>query len=289
MILTRRFDKDSLNETPADISYFGRQGGEAQVKEVSDLPGFSRVLRTTQSPGNRWGITPFNGYDNEESGEFLILQRMSGVVADTSTEFVGAAMACDGDSDSSISCRVGIFRQPLRVQFATYNNGNFSNISADDANPSWDARNWHFLRVRFQFLKIQMRWWGVNDPEPGVWHYETTSATPTTINPAKVGWMCSHSVGHELAGISFAPLRASESFSYFGEVSGVISDHAGEPSQRDVRLIHRDTGQIVAAGQSDPVTGEYTLTTNRPGEHQRIVLGSDDPLYNDLVDRVIPG
>jgi hypothetical protein len=73
-------------------------------------------------------------------------------------------------------------------------------------------------------------------------------------------------------------------------INGVIKDDTGTPCERIVRAYRRDTGAFVAQALSDAVTGEYELESFHDGEHQRIVL--DDAagtLYNDLIDRVVPG
>lgn len=75
-------------------------------------------------------------------------------------------------------------------------------------------------------------------------------------------------------------------------VSGVIRDNTDTPCSRTVRLVERAGGEVVDETVSDTVTGEYLLSTLTVGsECQRIVLAEDssDPLYNDLIDRVIPG
>lgn len=168
--------------------------------------------------------------------------------------------------------------------------GNISNSNLHGSAPfwhsqytivEWGASNCEIARLRFwdkalTGAEIQVAMNAVHLPmgTPGLmaeYQFDTGNATelPSTYNaPA------------QLLGNSEQAPRS---------VSGVITDHNGQPAQRDVRLIHRDTGALVAQGQSDPVTGQYALTTSRPGEHQRIVLASDDPLLNDLVYRVIPG
>ena len=167
--------------------------------------------------------------------------------------------------------------------------GNISNSNLHGSAPFWHAQfnssspiaNCDIARLRFwdkalTGAEIQVAMNAVHLPmgTPGLmaeYQFDTGNATelPSTYNaPA------------QLLGNSEQVPRS---------VSGIITDHNGHPAQRTVRLIHRDTGALVAQGQSDPIAGEYTLTTTRPGEHQRIVLGSDDPLYNDLIDRIIPG
>jgi hypothetical protein len=74
-------------------------------------------------------------------------------------------------------------------------------------------------------------------------------------------------------------------------VSGTITDDTGTPCARTVRLYDRATGAFIAETTSDAGTGAYdfsaVLSTD---EVQRIVLDdSAGTLYNDLIDRVIPG
>jgi len=73
-------------------------------------------------------------------------------------------------------------------------------------------------------------------------------------------------------------------------VSGQILDRFGNPCSRVIRLYNRSTGQLQSETLSDAANGQYSLNAYGPGEFQRVVLDSDDdPLLNDLVDRVIPG
>lgn len=74
-------------------------------------------------------------------------------------------------------------------------------------------------------------------------------------------------------------------------VSGVIRDDRDTPCSRTVRLVERASGDVIDETVSDAVTGEYSLSTLTGDECQRIVLAEDSsvPLYNDLIDRVVPG
>ncbi len=295
MTFYRRFDNDPLDQTPPDVGYFGRAGLEVQVKPVTDLPGYTKALQVTQVAGNRCGITLFDELQHEESGEFLLLQKMGATQSDTSTVFIGAAVACGGTTDTSLSCRAGIFREPLRTQFVTYNNGAFSDVAGNTPSPAFDARNWHFLRVRFQFTKIQMRWWYPGNDEPTSWLFETTRATPNDIPPGKVGWSCSHQTGNQLALFVVGPIGKVEIPPALNHsVSGIITDANGQPCQRKVYAVTRPTDgtapEVVAHGLSDPATGEYTLGLPTTAEVSRVVVSEDDdsPLLNDLIDRIIP-
>jgi hypothetical protein len=76
-------------------------------------------------------------------------------------------------------------------------------------------------------------------------------------------------------------------------VGGTITDRFGQPCQRKIYAVSRPTDatapQILAHGLSDPMTGNYDLVIPSGGEVTRVVVSEDDdPLLNDLVDRVIP-
>jgi hypothetical protein len=80
----------------------------------------------------------------------------------------------------------------------------------------------------------------------------------------------------------------------FNSVSGTITDSLGQPCQRKVYAVSRPTDltepQILAHGLSDATTGVYALIIPSGEEVTRVVVSEDDdPLLNDIVDRVIPG
>jgi hypothetical protein len=72
-------------------------------------------------------------------------------------------------------------------------------------------------------------------------------------------------------------------------VSGIIYDASSNPTSRTVRLHRRSDGALLGEAISDASTGAYSIPC--PNEEvQRIAL--DDAagtLYNDLLDRVLPG
>jgi len=78
-------------------------------------------------------------------------------------------------------------------------------------------------------------------------------------------------------------------------ISGVITDDMGVPTQRKVYAVTRPTDstapRVLAQTLSDPVTGFYSLAVYASEEVTRVVVaeGDENPLYNDIVDRVIPG
>jgi hypothetical protein len=76
-------------------------------------------------------------------------------------------------------------------------------------------------------------------------------------------------------------------------LSGTVANRFGQPCQRKVYAISRPTDttapQILAHTLSDPTTGAYDLILLTEDEVTRIVVSEDDdPILNDLVDRVIP-
>jgi len=76
-------------------------------------------------------------------------------------------------------------------------------------------------------------------------------------------------------------------------ISGTIYDRNGDPCKRKVYAVTRPTDTtapvILAHGLSDAVTGEYELVLSTEAEVTRVVVSEDDedPLLNDLVDRII--
>ena len=73
-------------------------------------------------------------------------------------------------------------------------------------------------------------------------------------------------------------------------VSGLVTDASGTPlANTPVRLYRRDTGALLGSTPTN-ASGEYTIPTTYADEVQRIVLAPDGAtLYNDIIDRVIPG
>lgn len=77
-------------------------------------------------------------------------------------------------------------------------------------------------------------------------------------------------------------------------ISGIITDRFGQPCQRKVYAVSRPTDatapQILVHGLSEPTTGAYELIVPSGEEVTRVVVSEDDddPLLNDIVDRVIP-
>ena len=74
-----------------------------------------------------------------------------------------------------------------------------------------------------------------------------------------------------------------------GAISGAVYDAAGDPAQRTVIAVPRTYPCNVAwSTQSSAVDGTYSLTVPDV-ECSRIVLADETTLYNDLIDRVLPG
>jgi hypothetical protein len=74
-------------------------------------------------------------------------------------------------------------------------------------------------------------------------------------------------------------------------VSGTITDDTGTPCARTIGLLRRDNFDLLGTATSDASTGAYAINDlDFDGECIRIVLDdSAGTLYNDLIDRVIPG
>jgi hypothetical protein len=91
----------------------------------------------------------------------------------------------------------------------------------------------------------------------------------------------------ELVAVSLLDVAARLSLTK--TVSGVIYDDTSAETARTVRVYARGSGRLVGETISDAGTGAYELLC--PDEEvQRIVLDDDaGTLYNDLIDRVLPG
>jgi hypothetical protein len=91
----------------------------------------------------------------------------------------------------------------------------------------------------------------------------------------------------ELVAVSLLDIAARLSLTK--TVSGVIYDDTSAATARTVRVYARGSGRLVGEMVSDAGTGEYELAA--PDEEvQRVVLDDDaGTLYNDLIDRVLPG
>lgn len=73
-----------------------------------------------------------------------------------------------------------------------------------------------------------------------------------------------------------------------GEISGTIYDPNGDPTERRIVAFPRAVPSRVFQTTSDDTTGAYSVRVPAT-ECSRVVLAEDvsDPLYNDLIDRVI--
>jgi hypothetical protein len=93
----------------------------------------------------------------------------------------------------------------------------------------------------------------------------------------------------EIASASVSLVDAAAHLQLTKVVEGVITDDTTAECARTVRLYSRATGRLLGEMVSDAGTGEFSLPA--PDEEvQRIVLDDDaGTLYNDLIDRVLPG
>lgn len=94
-------------------------------------------------------------------------------------------------------------------------------------------------------------------------------------------------VGLEPVDVPLYEMSASLARDY--SVSGVMSDDTGSECARIVRLYDRASGHLIGQTTSDAGDGAYAIEAPS-GEVQRVVLDDDaGTLWNDLIDRVIPG
>lgn len=72
-------------------------------------------------------------------------------------------------------------------------------------------------------------------------------------------------------------------------ITGNVYDPNGDPCNRTIHCLNRNTGTLYHTTASDTGTGAYTSYVP-PGntEISRIVLANESTLYNDLIDRIIP-
>jgi hypothetical protein len=113
-------------------------------------------------------------------------------------------------------------------------------------------------------------------------------SAPSTDTRQKVEGYLAHKWGLTAGLPSDHPYKTDPPQSF--TVSGVVTGADGDPAARVVRAYHRDNGALLTSTTSDASTGFYELQFSTGDEIQRVVLDSatTDPLYNDLIDRVIP-
>ena len=117
-------------------------------------------------------------------------------------------------------------------------------------------------------------------------------ALPDDSLRQKIEGYLAHKWGLELGLPSDHPYKSAAP--EFFSLSGTITDRFGQPCQRKVYAVSRPTDttapQILAHGLSDATTGVYSLIVSSADEITRVVVSEDDddPLLNDIVDRVIP-
>lgn len=150
---------------------------------------------------------------------------------------------------------------------------------------------WFYMRVRLQGDQVQYAAWNEGSTEPAL-----SAAVSINLSGAPssgyVGFRgrsygCMYDIEYMAVGTDGdtppeSPLEKT--------VSGVIRDEGGNPCSRIVRAYHRPSGIILAETVSDETTGVYILAVPLADEIDRVALAADgETLYNDLIDRVIPG
>lgn len=150
---------------------------------------------------------------------------------------------------------------------------------------------WFYMRVRLQGDQIQYKAWNEGSLPPSFGLAASIDLTGTASS-GYVGFHvrsygCMYDIEYMAVGTDGdnspgSPLEKT--------VSGVIRDEGGNPCSRIVRAYHRPSGIILAETVSDETTGVYTLAVPLADEIDRVALAADgETLYNDLIDRVIPG
>lgn len=147
---------------------------------------------------------------------------------------------------------------------------------------------WRFMRFQCVGNTQRVRFWDETEAEPTDWDinesftnfssgyisfdYVFASFTVTEIEYVAVG-----------TGADSAPSTGRFS------VSGTVASDAGVPVARDVRLIDRSSGKLIAATQSSAVDGSYEVQVNHSNEVQVVALdNTDGTVYNDLILRTTP-
>lgn len=98
-----------------------------------------------------------------------------------------------------------------------------------------------------------------------------------------VGFSFGELMTKRIFNINVAPVLAGV------EVAGTVFDVDGDPASRIVRVYRRSDGAFVGQTLSDATTGAYSVACPND-EVQRIVLDDDaGSLFNDIIDRVLPG
>lgn len=147
-----------------------------------------------------------------------------------------------------------------------------------------------FVRLQVSGNSIKARGWWEDESEGSTWTIDITDAT---YSSGSLGlFLFGYSLLYDLywmgVGTEGDPPPTSPLISK--SVSGTIYDSNGDPCERVVRLFHRDTGYLLGETLSDAVTGDYSIPVATNDEVIRIAYAANGvDLYNDLIDRVIPG
>ena len=72
-------------------------------------------------------------------------------------------------------------------------------------------------------------------------------------------------------------------------VSGIVYDNTSTPCARLVRAYRRSDGYLMDETTSNAGTGAYSLACTADEVHRVVLDDAAGTLYNDLIDRVLPG
>jgi hypothetical protein len=218
----------------------------------------------------------------------------SGTASQVLTGFYGGGTAAD-------SQWIFYFNRGLeRIGFDTrMSNGSYETHAANDVAMPLDT--WMHFAMAYDGTSFRLFADGVL--KATVARVLTLSTPTTAVFTVGAGYFGSHPAGAPFHGY-LQDLRITKDIARYtanftpparliGAVSGVITDRFGQPCQRKVYAVSRPTDttapQIIAHGLSDATTGAYELTLLTEEEVTRIVVSEDDdPLLNDIIDRVIP-
>jgi hypothetical protein len=205
---------------------------------------------------------------------------------------------------ASTSRYISLILTPTAVQFTQRNNDTYDAVY-NPAVPLNDG-SWHYVVVTSDSNSYKI----YVDGEPvaltvtsgtnsGDWFADTLARDNLTI-----GDLIRTSSTGKVAGsldevaVYNYPLTAAQILRHYNSgldqlnsVLGTITDDTGTPCARTIGLLRRDNFDLLGTATSDASTGAYAISDlDYDGECIRIVLDdSDGTLYNDLIDRIIPG
>lgn len=174
----------------------------------------------------------------------------------------------------------------------SYENGNFGSFEfrvtgalASHTNNTF--REFYFMRVKCQGTALTMKVWKEGDPEPASPQLSTASSIFT--GPGDVflnfGRGAAYSVPFFSIGTDGDPAPLSPTLR---TVSGVVTDSAGLPAIRTVRIYARDSGAILGDVQSN-AAGVYELQTAYSDEVNVVFIDdAGGEVFNDLILRTTP-